>query len=55
VNIGYGPGPIVLPDNNFNGSPGASLDFSGLTVGGQIGYNISVGSGLVIGIEGDAN
>lgn len=49
--IGYGWGTLAAEDDNVIGVP--DLDLSGWTVGAKLGANFSVGSGLVLGAEGD--
>jgi len=52
ANIGYGPGTAT--SDGF-GSTSTTIDFSGLFVGGQIGYNFHLSDNIVLGIEGDLN
>jgi len=49
--IGYGWGTLAAENPNVIGVP--ELDLSGWTVGAKLGANFSVGSGLVLGAEGD--
>ena len=49
--LGYGWGTLAAEDNNVIGV--TDLDLSGWTVGAKLGANFSVGSGLVLGAEGD--
>lgn len=49
--IGYGWGTVAAEDANVIGVP--ELDISGWTIGAKLGANFSVGSGLVLGAEGD--
>jgi outer membrane immunogenic protein len=49
ANVGYGPGTFGFGEDE------GELSFSGLFVGGQIGYNYQLNNGLVFGLEGDLN
>jgi len=49
--IGYGWGTVAAENPNVIGVP--ELDLSGWTVGAKLGANFSVGSGIVLGAEGD--
>ena len=49
--LGYGWGTLAAEDGDVIGAP--ELDLSGWTVGAKLGANFSVGSGLVLGAEGD--
>jgi opacity protein-like surface antigen len=49
--IGYGWGTLAGDDFDVIGVP--EIDLSGWTVGAKLGANFSVGSGIVLGAEGD--
>jgi opacity protein-like surface antigen len=51
--IGYGWGTLTDEDGNILLAPGDETDLSGWTAGVKLGANFSVGSGLVLGAEGD--
>ena len=61
ANIAYGPGSATstsahyYDDTSDTITTDDSLDFSGLSVGGQIGYNFHLSDKLVGGIEGSLN
>jgi outer membrane immunogenic protein len=47
ANVGYGWGTVT--------SGLGTLSPSGITVGGQVGYNFVLGNNFVVGVQGDAN
>lgn len=49
VNLGYGPGTWTPDDVDY------TIDFSGWFGGVQAGYNVAVGNGIILGVEGDIN
>jgi outer membrane immunogenic protein len=49
--VGYGWGTLAAENGNVIGVP--EIDLSGWTVGAKLGANFSVGSGIVLGAEGD--
>jgi len=51
VNGGYGPG--TASSGYYDGE--GAVSFSGLFLGGQLGYNFQLENGLVFGLEGDLN
>lgn len=51
--IGYGWGTLADDDGNILPTAPNETDLSGWTVGAKLGANFSVGSGLVLGAEGD--
>jgi opacity protein-like surface antigen len=51
--IGYGWGTLADQDGNIFTTGDDTTDLSGWTVGAKLGANFSVGSGLVLGAEGD--
>ena len=54
INGGYGPGTALSTDDNFwSDVNDGEIDFSGWLYGGQIGYDFSLGNGLVVGLQGD--
>jgi outer membrane immunogenic protein len=55
INAGYGLGSTVIEDKNCNFSCSSqTLNPSGFTAGGALGFNYQIGS-AVLGIEGDWN
>ena len=51
--VGYGWGTLVDEDGLITPPSSDETDLSGWTVGAKLGANFSVGSGLVLGAEGD--
>ena len=49
--VGYGWGTLAAENTDVIDAP--EIDISGWTVGAKLGANFSVGSGLVLGAEGD--
>jgi outer membrane immunogenic protein len=50
ANLGYGMGIV-----DHVGSPVGDLTTAGVLLGGQLGYNFTVGGGLVVGVQGDVD
>ena len=51
--LGYGWGTMADEDGNILNDANDETDLSGWTVGAKLGANFSVGSGIVLGAEGD--